>query len=99
VSAKDGPGIRERSVSPRRLAGQGFLPSPVANAGAGRAEFTYVARDLHKPELVQQFAPSPIAKSADMERRHPVLSTALASSYLDQADNGGEFDVARHARC
>jgi hypothetical protein len=59
-----------------------------------QAEFTYVARDLRKPEMVQRFAPGPIAKSAGMERRHLLLSTALAGSYLDEADNGGTFDVA-----
>lgn len=62
--------------------------------GQLKAEFTYAAHDLGKTKIVQRFAPESIAAATGMERRHVLLSSVLARSYLDTR-NGRTLDIAQ----
>ncbi|OLB80999.1 MAG: hypothetical protein AUI14_04910 [Actinobacteria bacterium 13_2_20CM_2_71_6] len=59
-----------------------------------QAEFTYAAADLRRPCDVRSFAGPVLAATSEMERRRVLVTSAVASSYLEPGPSGsGPVDV------
>ncbi|HET8684794.1 MAG TPA: hypothetical protein VFM54_23420 [Micromonosporaceae bacterium] len=62
-----------------------------------QAEFAYAAADLRRPNQVRFFAVPVLAATGEMERRRILVTTTLASSYLEPTASGPDQCDIDHA--